>query len=339
MVFISGDKMNGPDSVSMPRTIAPAQTVDISVNFTAPNAVGQYQGYWQLQTSDGKNFGVGASATEHVWVKIKVTEPIINTMTVTPALSATASLVQPTSTVTVLSDFVGNACTAQWQTSAGTLPCPGAEGDPRGFVLVRNQANLEDGSTVTLPTLLTYPQDSPDGYILGIYPEYQVQSGDHFQATVGCEQNATLCSVLFRLSYLDSIGAPHDLWTLGEFYDGKYFNLDLDLSQLAGQKVRLTLSTASLGSAAGDRALWVAPRIIHFAVEIPTSQPTSTATLQAPSATLAPSPTSVTTPAPAALTPTPAATPPAGNQNPAPSPLQQILDRIISFFRQLFGGK
>ena len=200
-----------------------------------------------------------------------------------------------------------------------------------------NQAKLEDGSTAALPTLLTFPSDSADGYILGVYPEYQVQAGDHFQATVGCELNATSCSVLFRLSYLDSAGAPHDLWSLGEFYDGKYFDEDIDLSALAGQPVKLILSVASLGSSTGDRALWVAPRIVHFPVEVPTSESTATATAQAtPSLT----PTLTPTPAPTAtLTPTPVSTPPAGNENPAPSSIQQIVDMIVSFFRQLFGGK
>jgi hypothetical protein len=141
--------------------------------------------------------------------------------------------------------------------------------------------------------------------------------------------------VLFSIRYLDSSGSPHDLWTLGEFYDGKYFNLDLDLSQLAGQKVDFILGVSSIGSSIGDRALWVAPRIVHFPVAAATSAGTSTPTLPVPSSTPTATSTSVSTP-PAAASPTP--TPVAGNQGPLPS-IQEIINNIISFFKQLLGGK
>jgi len=332
--------MGAPASVSLPLNVAPQQTIDVAVNLTAPDAAGQYQGFWQLQTADGGNFGVGASAREHIWVKIRVIEQTVGTLTATPnLLSATAPISQPTSALTVLYDFAGNACAAQWQSNTGVLPCPGTDGDSHGFVLTLNQAKLEDGSTAALPTLLTFPSGSADGYILAVYPDYQVQAGDHFQTTVGCELNATSCSVLFRLSYLDSAGTPHDLWSLGEFYDGKYFDEDIDLSALAGQQIKLVLSTASLGSSDGDRALWVAPRIVHFPGEVPTSESTATATAQptsAPSLTPTLTPTSVPK---ATVTLTPTAMPPAGNQNPAPSSIQQIVNSIISFIQKLLGGK
>ncbi len=340
LVFVDGDNMGGPVSVPLPLNVAPQQTVDVSVNLTAPDVAGQYQGFWKLQTPDGGTFGVGASAREHIWVKIKVIGPALSTQTATPnLLSATAPIAQPTGASSVLYDFAGNTCAAQWQSNTGVLPCPGTDGDSHGFVLNMDQAKLEDGSTAALPTLLTFPSASADGYILGVYPEYQVQAGDHFQATVGCELNVTSCSVLFRLSYLDSAGAPHDLWTLGEFYDGKYFDEDIDLSALAGQQIKLVLSTASLGSSDGDRALWVAPRIVHFPVEIPTSESTATATaLPTSTSSLTPTlaPTSVPT---ASLAPTVTSTPPAGIENPALPSIQQIVDTIISFFKQLLGGK
>ena len=329
--------MGAPVSVPMPLNVAPQQTVDVSVNLTAPNVPGQYQGFWELQTADGGIFGMGASGREHIWVKIRVIESALSTTSVTPNLSAaTATVAQPAGAVNISYDFAQNGCAAQWQSNTGVLPCPGKDGDSNGFMLMMNQAKLEDGSTAVLPTLLTFPQNSADGYILGVYPEYQVQAGDHFQATVGCEFNATSCSVLFRLSYLDSASAAHDLWSLGEFYDGKYFDEDIDLSSLAGQEIRLILSTASLGSADGDRALWVDPRIAHFAVETPTAEATSTATPPPPSATPSLTPTLTPTSASTA-TVTPASVP--ANQNPAPSSIQQIVDAITSFLRQLFGGK
>ena len=68
---------------------------------------------------------------------------------------------------------------------------------------------------------------------------------------LGCELGAQLCSVLFRVSYLDTMGAAHDLWTVGEFLDGHHVDLDLDLSDLAGQQIRIVLSVSNLGSSDG----------------------------------------------------------------------------------------
>ena len=344
LAFLSGDKMNGPDSVAIPINVAPNQTVDLSVDLIAPSTPGNYQGFWQLQTADGKAFLLTASVKDHIWVKINVITQALGTPTITSTLTpvvstVTASVLTPiaqaTSALDITHDFVENACAAKWESPDGTLACPGLDGDIHGFVVISNQANLEDGTTASLPTLLTFPSASSNGYIQGTYPEVQVQAGDHLQTTVSCENGATACSVLFSIRYLDSSGSPHDLWTLGEFYDGKYFNLDLDLSQLAGQKVDFILGVSSIGSSIGDRALWVAPRIVHFPVAAATSAGTSTPTLPVPSSTPTATSTSVSTP-PAAASPTP--TPVAGNQGPLPS-IQEIINNIISFFKQLLGGK
>lgn len=329
--------MGGPDSVPLPANVAPGQTIDVSVNLSAPKDPGEYRGFWQLQDSNGRNFGVGTAANEHIWVKIKAITPALDTQSVTPVVSSATPLSTPTLTIQPLrpleiaADLVGNACAAQWQSNDGVLPCPGLDGDTHGFVVTKTQADLEDGTIASLPTLLTFPQFSADGYIQGTYPEYQVQAGDHLQTTVSCELGSTSCSVLFRISYMDASGTSHDLWTLGEFYDGDYFNLDLDLGQLAGEKVRFILSVSSLGSPVGDRALWVGPRIVHFAVPTPTAVSTSTPTLPAPSLT----PTSTPVPVPTS-TLTPTSTPAAGGQGPLPS-IPQIIESIISFLRQLFG--
>lgn len=350
LTFAGGEQLGASNSEALPINVAPGQTLDISVRMVAPSSAGRYEGTWQLQSAEGKTFGFGASGKDHVWVKIRAAAPAYATSTPTPpAATATASArasASPTSTVVmtetaapatpqVMVDFAGTACAAQWQSNTGVLSCPGKEDDPNGFVLSLSEARLEDGSTASLPTLLTFPSSSPDGYILGVYPEYPVQNGDHFQASVGCEQGATSCSVLFRLSYLDEAGAPHDLWTLGEFYDGKYFNLDLDLSGLAGHKVKLVLDIMPLGSATGDRALWVAPRIVRF----PVTEATATSTPTMAPSTSTPTPGKTAT-APAAATATavsaPSPTPAAPGQ---PSPIQQVLDAIATFFQQLFGGK
>ncbi len=347
LVFISGDELGSPSGVSLPINVAPGQTVDLSAPMTAPAAVGHYEGVWQLQTTDGKTFGVGAAGTDYIWVRIRVITPSFSTPTPTlapptetiPAASSATEAASATPAATPAPelhyDFAVNACAAQWQSNTGVLPCPGKDGDPNGFVLSLDHAQLEDGTVASLPTMLTFPSDGADGYILGAYPEYEVQAGDHLQASVGCEKDATTCSVLFRVSYLDQAGAPHDLWTLGEFYDGKYFNLDLDLMPEAGQKVKFVLYVSSLGSAAGDRALWVGPRIVHFPAEEPTVTNTPIPTSPPDTSTASPSPT-----VPATPTSIPVSIATAAPVSPAQTPsIQQIFDSILSFFQRLFGGK
>jgi hypothetical protein len=345
--------MGNPASVPLPINVAPQQTVDLSVDMTAPDAAGHYEGLWRLQTADGTVFGVGDPAKDNLWVRISAIAPAFSTPTATaepPTSTFTAGPATATVTLTASASatattestaapqmpysFAANPCEAQWQSNMGVLECPGKEGDAKGFVLPMERAQLEDGTTASLPSLLTFPHASSDGYILGVFPEYQVQAGDHFQASVGCEKDATACSVLFRLSYLDASSTPHDLWTLGEFYDGKVFNLDFDLSGLVGQKVKFVLDVSSLGDATGDRALWVDPHIMRFAVptatitDTPTAVPSSTPTL-VPTAT-----------APATLTPTPLVLPTAAVPAPAqPSSVQQVFNSIISFFQQLLGAR
>jgi hypothetical protein len=307
-------------------------------------------------------FGIGPSAAGNLWVKIRTVAPALAAATSSPAgpatipaltaglgaqptgtaaapsvaASATAALLlRPTSTPSLMTDLVGSACNAQWQGNDGTRTCPGQEGDAGGYVLPLTLGQLEGGTTVSLPTLLTVPSSSKDGYVLGLYPQYLVESGDHFQATVGCEANSLACSVLFRLSYLDSSGAPHDLWSLGEFYDGKYFVLDVDLSALAGQQVRLVLSVNSLGSATGDRALWVGPRIAHFDAGATAVSMPPTAAVARVSATPGPTSTASATPRVVVL---PTATPSPTPKGSAPS-IPQILQSIVSFFTQLFSGR
>ena len=335
----------------MPINVVPAQTVDVSVNMLAPVTAGHYEGMWQIRSADGKDFGVGPASTDRIWVRIRVIAPAYSSPTPTPTLPGGSSITTgiptptpalagtPASAEQVQYDFASNACAAQWQSNVGVLPCPGKDGDPNGFVLLMSQAHLEDGSTISEPTFLTYPQNSPDGYILAVFPAYSVRAGDHLLASLGCEKDATSCSVLFRISYLDAAGAAHDLWAVGEFYDGKYSHLDLDLSQLAGQTVKFVFHVGSLGSAVGDRALWVDPRIARFSVAEPAATTTApaAATPTIPAATVTASPAPTASPVP--TTPPAVPTPPATAPSQPPSPFQQIVDSIVSFFRQLFGIK
>jgi hypothetical protein len=278
LVFVNGEQMGGPASAVFPTAVAPGQTVDLSVNLVAPSAGGTYRGNWMLKNSTGVTFGIGSAANKPFWVEIKVTGPTPTGNTPTPTVTATGPT--PTQAANTAYDFAANACAAKWVSGAGVLPCPGTDGDAKGFVLTINNPQLETGATDPRPGLLTHPQITTNGYIQGTYPAFRVQSGDHFQSIVNCQYNATSCYVVFRLDYQIGDATPKTYWTFGEKYEGQYFTADIDLTSLAGQDVKFILTVMAGTYASGDRALWVGPRIYR-----PSAAPVSASATLSPTAT------------------------------------------------------
>jgi hypothetical protein len=195
-------------------------------------------------------------------------------------------------------DFAANACAASWFSGAGALPCPGTDGDAKGFVLKVSNPKLETGATDTRPGLLTFPQNIQNGYIQGFYPAFKVQSGDRFRSIINCEGGATNCYVVFRLDYQTGTDPIKTYWgPFGERYEGLFYSIDVDLSPLAGKDVKFILTVLAAGTATGDRALWVGPHIYRASGgTVPTATPTNT--------TAAPSATPTATTAGASATPT-----------------------------------
>ena len=71
IVYSSGAQMSGTN-MQMPGHVAPGQTVDVAVTFTAPSAPGHYISYWMLRNASGKLFGTGGWADETFYVDIYV---------------------------------------------------------------------------------------------------------------------------------------------------------------------------------------------------------------------------------------------------------------------------
>jgi TIR domain-containing protein/Ig-like domain-containing protein len=160
-------------------------------------------------------------------------------------------------------DFADNVCKASWSSGAGELPCPGTDGDAKGFLLKLNNPKLENGETNSGPGILTFPQSIENGYIQGLFPPLIVKQGNRFRVTTSCEIGATSCYVAFRLDY--RVGNTiQTFWAFREKYEGQPYNADLNLSSLAGQTVKFILYISAWGSPLSDRALWIAPRIISI---------------------------------------------------------------------------
>lgn len=275
IIFVSGEKLGAPNAVSLSGSVAPGQTIDIPVELTASNAEGRYRGNWKLRNASDILFGVGASADSNFYVDVSVSGFIVTGY-----------------------DFAANFCDANWRNDSKSLPCPGTEGDDRGFVLKLDAPKMEDGNTRG-PGLITYPEKSNTGFIKGQYPALDVKSGDRFQALIGCAYKANDCNLIFRLEYQIGNGNIRSLGQWQEVYDGRYYPVNIDLSALSGEKVKFILTIFTNGSSHEDFALWVTPRITTNSAQAPTT--TLTATLP-PTATPTATQTSTATETP---TPTP----------------------------------
>lgn len=296
LIFYSGVNMGPSTPISLPVSVQVGNTVDISINMTAPFWAGSQRGYWMFKNANGALFGIGPNANEPWFVDINVTGPTVtffaptNSPTPTsmlgaPTHSPTPSVTPggPTPTYEVKYDFVSNACAANWYNGVSQLPCHGIDGDSNGFVLVQSAPKLENGNISTRPGLLAFPQNINNGYIQGFYPAIKVQPGSRFRSTIGCEFEATDCYVVFRLDYVISGSINiRTFWAFVEKYDGQPYTADIDLSPLAGQDVRFILTILSAGPTTGDRTMWVDPILYQTLPDIsPTlsSIPTLTATL------------------------------------------------------------
>ena len=194
LVFVSGDRLDAPSSVRMPGSVAPGQYIDLSVDMNAPDSNGSYQGYWKLRDPSGNIFGNGSQAQTPFWVDIKVAGPTY-----------------------VLYNFANNFCDADWQNNNRDLPCPGSDGDSKGYVLRLTDPVLENGVTEDQPGLLTVPKDAFNGVITGTYPPIKIRSGDRFRSLINCQYRAYSCNVTFRLQYQIDGG---NVKTLGSWNEG-----------------------------------------------------------------------------------------------------------------------
>ncbi|HSG45238.1 MAG TPA: NBR1-Ig-like domain-containing protein [Anaerolineales bacterium] len=277
LVFVSGEKFGAKNAVSLPFSVEPGKTVDLSIQLTAPNQNGRYRGYWKLSNASGVQFGFGNVAEASIYADINVSG-----YTVTGY------------------DLAAKLCEATWKNENKKLPCPGNNGSDKGFAIYLDAPKMEDGK-VRGVGLLTHPEMVNNGIIAGKYPDFKIQQGDHFKALIGCLNKANDCDTIFKLEYQVGSNPVKTLGQWHEIYEGKYYSVDMDLSFLSGQNVKLILTILSNGSSHEDYGLWINPRI--------TRQSSQPATVT-PSPTLSPTVTDTATSTPTATeTPTPTETP------------------------------
>jgi len=239
VVFDDGTRMEG-QAFRIPSKVNPGETINVSIEMLSPENEGEYTGEWLFKTPDDVRFGTGSTAKNPLTVEIEVNENAIG----------------------IIYDFVLNYCAAEWSNKTTELSCPGDEDDEDGFVIRLDDPALEN-RIENEPALWTQPEAITDGLIQGKFPAYNVQAGDHFRATVGCLDGYERCQVIFQLKYQIGDGPVLDLGRWDENYDETTTDVDVDLSRLAGQKVKFILMVKADGSPREDAAFWLVPHIHH----------------------------------------------------------------------------
>lgn len=69
IAFVAGDRMASPDSAPVPDTEA-GETVDVSVELTAPSIDGSYTGFYELRKANGETLPIGIENA--FWVRILI---------------------------------------------------------------------------------------------------------------------------------------------------------------------------------------------------------------------------------------------------------------------------
>ena len=274
LIFASGKQMAGSDSIALPGKVRPGESVNLSIELTAPSKDGKYRGYWMLRSANGQIFGIGSNGDEAFWVEIRVFYP--------PDLGFQY-------------DFAANFCNAAWRSGAGKLACPTTSSQEDGSINLTDQPVLENGRQENEFTLLTSPEQINNGYITGTYPVYNVKTGDHFLADVGCLNDNQGCDVTFFIDGILSDGRVLSLGAWNEAYDGRITRINIDLSSLNGQNVRFVLGVRANSRPGRANAFWLVPSIRAIkATPTPTqtsAPPTATPTTTQPAPTATPSPT------------------------------------------------
>ena len=239
LVFVDGTRMGGQKAIALSESVKPGETIDLSVALTSPDTAGDYRGFWMLRAEDGQIFGLGGAANKAFWVVISVAKSIGG----------------------YGYDFALNYCAATWRSDAGRIACSDGTTSQDGFVsLVKNPA-LENRKENELG-LWVHPNEEKGGWIEGIYPFVEIETGDHFKAWVGCLDGYTKCSLKFYLDYKDENGKIHRLGEWLEVYDNLVTMVDIDLSGLAGESVRFILGAeANTKNADVAHGFWFVPRI------------------------------------------------------------------------------
>lgn len=241
VAFVKGTQLSAQKVYDLNTVVKPGETVDISIDMTAPTTNGEYKSEWQLLNPNGEAFGIGEKSNRTFFALIEVVDG-----------------------KGAVYNFAESACKAKWSSDKnGSLPCPGdRKKNTDGFVLYEKNPIREDGGKENEPGLITQPSKSlSQAYIQGVYPEIAIRNGDRFKATIQCEGGAKFCSLKFELYYQIDGGKFIELGEWHEMANNDWTEVDIDLSGLAGKKVVFSLVVWNRSTNEDNIGLWLNPII------------------------------------------------------------------------------
>lgn len=160
LVFASGNQMGGQTVTSLPGNVLPGQSINVSVNLTAPSTAGTHQGYWRLQNAGGGAFGWGINGDQAFWVIINTGSTSSTGTVSTGAFAVTSATisVSPTSFTTTLANcqagvnfiYTGKIAT----NGAGTVTYEWRKTD--GTVVASDAIDFSAAATKEVTTNYTY---------------------------------------------------------------------------------------------------------------------------------------------------------------------------------------
>lgn len=240
IVFIEGNLMKASTSkplVPVGISVAPGQSVQVSVDMVAPGTKGKQSGLWKLKNPKGEVFGVGAGGLKSFWVEINVAEKF---------------------------SLIENLCSAEWKNSTEVLPCPGKAGDAKGYLLKDPAPKFISGYTEDEPGILMVPQAATDGLIVGKFPPVLLPAKPKLITLVVCAFNAAKCDAKVLLT-AQQVGTSDEVTLLDvqktAANDTSPVTIDLAAKGLAGKTVVFRMYVKANGAATDDRIYWVNPSL------------------------------------------------------------------------------
>jgi hypothetical protein len=94
LVFDTGNALGAAAVIDFPTgSVSPNETVNLSIEFTAPTAPGDYRSDWMLRSDTDQVFGTGSSGMAPIYTEITVVSPLSYTITIINSHDCSGDLV------------------------------------------------------------------------------------------------------------------------------------------------------------------------------------------------------------------------------------------------------
>jgi len=167
MRFETGDQLGAPAEVAIPTAVAPDAQVTISVDMTAPDDPGTYQGYWSLYSDTDEYMG-------QTWVKIKTKDILFQVTRVTYTMDSEMMDIDCPGKVTVTGNITTSRdgrVTYYWTNSEGGQSDTGAVNfDAAGTKSVSYTISVSSTDTYWVEMFI----DDPNNQAFGPPKEFSV---------------------------------------------------------------------------------------------------------------------------------------------------------------------